>query len=385
MPRKGDNIHKRPDGRWEGRYPLFYKEDKTIHYGSVYAKTYKEAKRKLEAARQNHPFLYHRDVTRCETFHALVLLYLEDARQSLKESSYVLYRRRCERHILPALGDVKCTALTPDRLFDFLENKRRTECFSDNMVGGLRATLGAILRYGFTHRYIEYIEIPRLKKSEKRTDPAVISEEDCARVNRYLEDHAGLRSLGIRLCFATGMRLGEICALKRSDIHLDRGTLQISSTMGRIQDTDPASDRRTKVVITSPKTAHSRREIPIPGRLLDELERLDMEPDAYLLTGESGRYCEPRRMAAYFSRALTASGAAHYRFHSIRHTFATRSVAMGFDTKILSEILGHASVAFTMSHYVHPSMAEKRKMLDDLAAVCLQTDGQENGRPADRA
>jgi integrase len=385
MPRKGENIHKRPDGRWEGRYPLFYKEDKTIHYGSVYARTYKEAKRKLEAARQSHPFLYQREAARCETFHALILLYLEDARQNLKESSYVLYRRRCEQYILPALGDIKCTSLTSDRIARFLEEKKRTDGLSDSTTAGLRATLGAILRYGFSHRHIAYIEIPRLKKPEKRADPAVISEEDCVRVNRYLEAHTGLRSLGIRLCFATGMRLGEICALKRSDIRLEQGILQVSATMGRIQDMDPASDRKTKVVVTSPKTVHSCREIPLPTSLLEELAQLKMAPDAYLLTGESGRFCEPRRMTAYFSRVLAASGASHYRFHSIRHTFATRSVAMGFDTKILSEILGHANVAFTMSHYVHPSMTEKRKMLDKLAAACLQMNGQENGQTSRRS
>ena len=130
--------------------------------------------------------------------------------------------------------------------------------------------------------------------------------------------------------------------------------------MQRIQEHD-STDKKTKIIVTTPKSSCSIRTIPLPDDLMKLILSQGIHEHGYFLTGDDKKFLEPRTMENRFKRLLDALDIDSINFHSLRHTFATRCVELGFDIKTLSEILGHASVNITMNRYVHPSMNMKKE------------------------
>ena len=140
---------------------------------------------------------------------------------------------------------------------------------------------------------------------------------------------------------------------------------EYSRTVERIADLNPNSSKKTKVVITEPKTQSSIRIIPLPKFMMDYLKQRRCDNDCYLLTGRR-KFTEPHQYYMRYKRFLKRNSIDHHTFHTLRHTFSTRCVEMGFDTKSLSEILGHASITTTLSIYVHPSLQQKKAQMEKL-------------------
>ncbi len=175
------------------------------------------------------------------------------------------------------------------------------------------------------------------------------------------------------ICLLTGIRIGELCALKWEDISLTEKVLHIHKTLQRIQcDESEGYSTRTRIVISTPKSDCSIRSIPIPDCLVDHMKQYYRGQTGYILTANGKRYIEPRTMQNHYRQVLKECEIQYKNFHTLRHTFATRCVELGFDIKSLSEILGHANVNITMNRYVHPTMELKRQnmnRLSDLFAV----------------
>ena len=172
--------------------------------------------------------------------------------------------------------------------------------------------------------------------------------------------------MGILLSAATGIRIGELCALKWENIDLEKRTLTVNNTVQRIKSIDGSS--ATKLIITSPKSNSSVREIPLPDFIIPILESLKANNDYYLLSGTRA-IIEPRTMQYRFKRILSDLNLPDVSFHSLRHGFATTCIALGFDVKTLSEILGHSSVEITLNRYVHSSMERKAEFMKSLSAM----------------
>lgn len=170
------------------------------------------------------------------------------------------------------------------------------------------------------------------------------------------------------MCLFTGLRVGEICALRWEDISFSDHTIHVHQTLQRIQNR-ANSKQKTKIVITAPKSACSIRTIPVPNDLIVILASYKTSSKGYILTNCEQTPLEPRTMQNHFKRALQKSGIAPANYHSLRHTFATRCIELGFDVKSLSEILGHASVNITMNRYVHPTMELKQENMQRLSAL----------------
>ena len=167
----------------------------------------------------------------------------------------------------------------------------------------------------------------------------------------------------------TGLRIGEICALKWEDISIPEKTVYVHSTMQRIQIVDPMEAKtKTKISITTPKSSCSIRKIPLSDEIITIMEQFEKQ-SGFVLTGNDSSYIEPRSMHNHFKRVCKNAGIDPVNFHVLRHTFATRCVELGFDVKSLSEILGHANVSITLNRYVHPSMALKRANMEKLSEL----------------
>lgn len=172
-------------------------------------------------------------------------------------------------------------------------------------------------------------------------------------------------SLGILICLYTGLRFGEICAMKWGDVSFADSSLKVQRTVQRVRVPDAGPDApRTRLVFDSSKSAGSNRTVPLPGFLLELMFSMRGSDEAFILTG-SDRHClEPRTYQNRFYAILRDAGVRRVNFHTLRHTFATGCVALGGDPKTLCEILGHADVAVTLNVYVHPSIPAKRELVE---------------------
>ncbi len=199
-----------------------------------------------------------------------------------------------------------------------------------------------------------------IPKKTDRSEKELLSEDEQKKLCTYLEDNQSASNAGILLSYATGIRIGELCALKWSEVDLEKRIITVKSTMQRIKDFGGV--KSTKVITTSPKSGSSVREIPIPDFIVPLLERERSESDCYILTGTQ-KVAEPRTIQYRFKSILKRLNLKNVSFHSLRHMFATKCISLGFDIKTLSEILGHSSVEITLNRYVHSSIKRKAECM----------------------
>ena len=366
MARRGENIYKRKDGRWEGRFIKGRDPTGKTQFGYVYGKTYREAKEKLSAAKQGakigEPSVKKRFSDYCDEW--LVL-----SRNRVKEATYVKYHNTISRHVKSHLGGYLPQNLSTVIIEEF-SNELLEEGLSTKTVRDILTILRAVLKHckrqlGGAFPEIEII-YPKGSKKEMR----VLSLEEQTRFVEYLLADMNEIKFGILLALLTGMRIGEVCALKWKDVFLEDRIIKISSTMQRLQTLDKKSEAKTKIAVGDAKSETSKRYIPLTNYAVSLCKKMRAEnPNAYLLTASESRFIEPRALQYWLKKYTAACGLNGVHFHTLRHTFATRCVEVGFEIKSLSEILGHSSAKVTLDRYVHSSLELKRANMDKLAAV----------------
>ncbi len=372
MPRKGENITKRKDGRWEARLIYAYDENHRAMYRYLYGKTYGEAKAKKEYA-LSHLLLCRPDLPVCaRTLEDVVEEFLFCKQTTVKPSTLSHYRYLFKTYIPPALAKQRMPQLTTARLERFAVELARAGgaqggALSSKTVRDILALLRSLLKYAVKHRYAtaELLDFDLPRAVSPVTE--VFGVEEQATLERFLLDKPDSARLGVYLTLYTGLRLGEVCALCWSDIDFEKAELSVRRTVQRMAVSDPGSGHKTAVVIGTPKTQAGIRTIPLPSFLLTLLaERRPSEEEAVYLATGSRAYIEASNYYAKYRRWLRRLGIPPHSFHALRHTFATRCVERGFDVKSLSEILGHSDVRMTLNRYVHPSMDLKRRHMEML-------------------
>lgn len=309
----------------------------------------------------------------------IVPQWLENSKMRVKESTYVKYVNLTSNHILPLLGGLETEKLTTDRIEQFIQSRleagnKQGRGMAEKSVKDLLLVLKDICRYAA----LCDVDIPcrfeliRVRSNENEIQ--VLDKQTQLRLERFLmRDVYNLKKTGVLLSLCMGLRLGEICALRKGQILYRDEILQVRATMQRIQNFNDEVDwkgrenRKTRVIITSPKSACSVRDIPMPGFMVERLMRLKTSDDnVFVLTGTSKKFVEPRTFENIFKRYLMECNMEIVNFHALRHTFATRCIEKGCDVKTLSEILGHANVNITLNRYVHSSMEQKRKWMSEM-------------------
>ena len=373
MPRKGLNIYKRKDGRWEGRYIKYYEENKKAKYGYVYGKTYNEVKKELlnkqtsisepTILSQKENILYKEVITE----------WLQFVKINVKESTYARYVHLVERHILPSLGRYELRQINTHLIEKFIGEKLqegrldKQGSLSPKTVTDIVTIIKSSIKYAqynnlLTNCNLQHITI---KKKEKEMRVLTMSEQEAlVHVLLYEMD---LYKFGVFLSLYTGIRIGELCALKWKNLCIKQSVLRVRETMQRIQETNPSASKKTKIIITEPKSTASIRDIPLPSFLVEIAKPFINRPDTFVLSGDAVKYVEPRTMQNHFKIYIKASGYTYASFHALRHTFATRCIEVGFDLKSLSEILGHTNVNITLNRYVHSSFELKTNHMNKLS------------------
>jgi len=373
MARTGENIYRRKDGRWEARYINKYDANGKAKYRSVYGKSRQEAK-------QKRLLLVHESMRITESSTSPVILFRELAKNwmfntklRVKESTYARYNNQVTKHILPYLGKYQASKLSTELIEQLIGNLLKPRIdggfgLSPKTVEDILIIIKSILKFGKCHNSLELHRI-KIKKEDKK--PLTLPRVAQTMLHQHLVNDTDYIKAGILLSLHTGIRIGELCALRWSDVDLDEQTVHIERTMQRIQiSTKENSSFKTKVIISSPKSKKSIRNIPIPNFLTAILSKIKSNSSSFFLTGSS-KHMEPRVLHNHFKKCLIERGIGDYHFHTLRHTFATDYVEAGFDVKSLSEILGHSCVKITLERYVHSSVELKRTNIEKLVGIII--------------
>lgn len=385
MSRKGENIYKRKDGRWEGRY-LKRTPDGKSRYGYVYAHTYREVKARLQKAAALWELNPPREKDDTLLLSAVARRWEENIAHQVKESTFVKYHIIIQNHLLPALGDVCVEDMTHECIESLStsllrgggKNKRP---LAPRTVSDILCVLRSILRFARRGGAIIPCDGSSVRIRRPPVEIRVLTRYEQEQLCTYLYNNINHRNVGLLLSLFAGLRVGELCALQWEDIDLEDKLLYVRHTMQRIQNITPEGPR-TRVVLTTPKSATSARMIPLPLDLVKLMAELPGEHTGFFIRGQEKPYAEPRVMQYHFHRTLERSGVADANYHALRHTFATRCVELGFDVKCLSELLGHSTVSMTMDRYVHPTMEHKRESMQRLSGllpVWVGMDGDYDG------
>lgn len=373
MSRKGENIYKRKDGRWEGRYIKGRTTSGKAIYGYVYSSSYKETKSNLVKAINLSGIVEHKKINQNDLiiFQDLASEWFNFIEPQIKESSSIKYHNIWDKYISPRLGTMYLDQITNCLLESFcselmISGGINGTKLSSKTTADILSVIRNMLRFAANRGYRINSDGSSVYIKQSPKELRIFSKQEQQQLCEYLYRDLNIKNIGVLVCMFTGIRVGEICALQWEDISLLEKTMHIHSTMQRIQLYN-CEENKTKVITTTPKSKCSIRTIPLPDDLIKIISSCNIKKQGYFLTGSDKKYIEPRIMQNHFKRILKACSIDNANYHTLRHTFATQCIELGFDVKTLSELLGHAGVNVTMNRYVHPSMEMKRNNMQKIS------------------
>lgn len=378
MSRRGQNVYKRKDGRWEARYINGYDINGRAKYGSVYAYSYSEVIRKRTMIVSESCFdkVNSSSLTLNDWFER----WINTRKGYVKPSTYAVYKRYCINHIWPYFKGLYLNKLSDVLIRNFLESR---SSLSASTLKGLFAFLKSGLKAAEKEKLVHDVWTGvKLPKRENKKPVRVFSLAEQAALEQAIMEEPGQYGIGIIICLYTGIRIGELCGLRWEDINLASSVLSVRRTVQRIS--TETGEKKTMIAVQEPKSTHSIRDIPLPDFLSEKLREYKIISNSRhgYIFGTCDVPAEPRIYQYYFSSLLKRTGIKHANFHATRHTFATRALETGMDIKTLSEILGHADCTVTMRQYAHSSDEQKRKSIEILAerVYSVAISGQINGQ-----
>lgn len=303
-----------------------------------------------------------------------IYIWLLEKKDYIKESTYANYSNNIFNHIIPKLGNYYLNELNHKVIQDFLlelsKNGRKdnTGGLAEKTIKDITIIIKGSIKKGINEDKIKHIELTfNYPKDNKENKLYVLTKREQNKITNYVLENINSRNIGLLISLYSGIRIGELCALRWEDVDFKKNCLTINKTIQRVYIKDKDKNI-SKVIITTPKTKNANREIPINKDFLEILKKVKSDKKHYILTGNE-KYIEPRTYRKYFNKVLDELKIKHFNFHSLRHTFATNCISLGVDYKTVSELLGHANVNITLNLYVHPRYSQKKKCIDLVCKV----------------
>ena len=279
------------------------------------------------------------------------------------------------KHIVPELGEYEINQLNSKVINQFLFNKSksgRLDCkggLSNSYVREIAFIVISAMQFAHNEGMCNITNVNINKPSIIKKDLTILDIESQKQLEKYILNNLDEYGLGILISLYTGMRIGEICALKWDNVDLKNKIISVRNTISRVK-SEQSSNKKTELIVDSPKTRSSIRDIPISSNLYDMILNFKSQNNQMFVISKNDSFINPRTYEYRFHKIIEKSGIEQFNYHTLRHTFATRCVEAGIDIKTLSEILGHSNVSITLNTYVHSSLDQKRKQLEKLVNFC---------------
>lgn len=355
--RGNGSIHKRKDGRWEGRYVIGRDEKGLPKTKSVLAKTKKECEEKLKALRDSIKGTAPERPKADMTFGAWMdRWYQTECKTTIRPKTQADYENRIYQHIIPELGHIPLSKLAPGDLQQFyirlkqggrlLRIKEYGPGLSDRMVKSCHVTCRVALDRAVALGLI--LKNPARACKTPTTHPKemqVLTQEEMQRLLIQAKENGCYELLLLEL--STGLRRGELLALRWDDLDFQTGELRIERQVQRV---------KGKLTVTQPKTKSSSRTVILPEPVLEILKSYRQSVNSRWMFPSPKKEdspLDPTAVRKKLAVVLERAGCKHVRFHDLRHTFATNALEHGMDIKTLSAVIGHVSSATTLNVYAH--------------------------------
>ena len=306
-------------------------------------------------------------------YNELLERWFEAQGTQLAASSYAKYYQLYTNHIRPFFLGVKVSDLSEELLEQFrgeLESRKACRCrraLSGSTVKCVIMLVNRGLSEAQREQFLDRAMRISAKCQRSRTEIQVFSEAEQRRLEAYLSSHSDISRACIYLCLYTGLRIGELCSLTWQDINMEEGYIRVERTLQRLKSRQPEG-KRTVLVMGKPKSSSSDRVIPFPDFMREKLEgfRYTGKEKGYILSGSEVDPLDPRTLQYRYKKYLEEAEVPYRKFHTLRHTFASRCLMAGIDAKTLSELLGHADIRTTLNIYCHTTLQYKKEQVNRL-------------------
>ena len=299
-----------------------------------------------------------------KTIREIAEAWKEYKRPYVKQSTMAAYVLILENHVLPEFGDNDSLHEHEVQAFVLKKIERG---LSVKSVKDILIVLKMVMKFGVKNERMNHYEWDiKYPANNMPKELEVLSVANHRKILDYVQHNFTFMSLGIYISLSTGLRIGEICALKWSDINVADGTITVQRTIERIYVVE-GEKKHTQLVINTPKTVNSCREIPMSKELLAMVKPMKkvVNGDFYVLTNED-KPTEPRTYRNYYNRLMEKLDIPKLKYHGLRHSFATRCIEAGCDYKTVSVLLGHSNISTTLNLYVHPNMEQKKRCINKM-------------------
>lgn len=376
MSKRGENIRKRKDGRWEGRYIKSREANGKAIYVSVYGKTYTSVKEKLKEVNNNQSeFLKGNKMT----FGEALFLWLENNKIKQKIQTYSKYLQLINTQISPSIGHIKLSRINYVIINQYVSEKsisgnlNTKEALSPSYIQTICFIIESTIRFCVENNFCSPISGKIVRPTKVRKDIKILSFEEQRVLERILLTDINETKIGILLSLYAGLRVGEVCGLRWENIDLENGVIYINNSVERIKNINKENgSSKTVLILSDTKSDTSNRTIPISNILQKILLNNKQNNNRFVIEGKTYPYADPRTLQYAFKKCLKECELPEINYHALRHTFATRCVEAGVDIKSLSEILGHSNVSITLNTYVHSSLEQKKLQMEKLNIYCGQ-------------
>lgn len=389
------SIIKRKDGTWSAYLSnVFDPSTGKFKRKYFYAKTQKEVLAKLEEARNKQKNGGVIDPIKITLGEFLDLWLTEFKKPILRPSTYESYEYIIRLHIKPSLGNILLRDLKPEQIQSYYNQKAKTgrvdkstrPDLSPRTIRYIHTILKQALEQAVKNEYVDknvacLTSVPPKKKKEVRV---LTLEEQKA----FLNALDGIRlSAAFKLALASGVRLGELLALKWEHVDLQEGSIKITQSLRRIKTFDENAPTKTSIIFQDPKTESGKRHIPIPSSVISDLKiHKRKQNEEKLLLGEAyldndlvfctelGKALEPRNFTRLFYSITKKANLKGVNFHALRHTYATRLLEANEHPKVVQELLGHSSITMTLDIYSHVMPEVKKAAAQKINHLFSSTD-----------
>lgn len=296
--------------------------------------------------------------------------YKEFKLRTCKRSSVSAYMLIIKNIILPIIGEYELEVVSSKEA-ESLKQDCEDKGLSKKTIQDVIICLKNILKVANILEVAETKTISVLwgtGNNEVKKQVEAYNKDQVRKLVASLEEAPSFKNLGLLITIYSGMRIGEVCALQWKDIDLEEKVIRVNKSIQRIYtEEDTTGKMKTELLISTPKTKSSQREIPIVQplfKLMKDFAKI-CRPDYFVCSGTTTPI-EPRTYRSYYMKKIEEIGLPHLKFHGLRHTFATQLIASKADVKTVSAILGHSDITTTLNTYVHPSRDDKRNALSKL-------------------